>query len=33
MGLNNEDGKVEGFDVVLILFMVFMLFGISLQIA
>jgi len=33
MGLGNEDGKIEGFDVVMILLMVFLLFGISLQIA
>jgi hypothetical protein len=33
MGLGNENGKIEGFDVVMILLMVFLLFGISLQIA
>jgi hypothetical protein len=33
MGLGNEKGKIEGFDVILILLMVFLLFGISLQIA
>jgi hypothetical protein len=33
MGLGNDDGKVEGFDVVLILLMLFLLFGVSLSIA
>jgi hypothetical protein len=33
MGLGNQDGKLEGFDVVLILLMLFLLFGISLLIA
>jgi hypothetical protein len=33
MGLGNENGKFEGFDVILILLMLFLLFGISLQIA
>ena len=33
MNLGNEDGKFEGFDVLLILLMVFLLFGISLSIA
>jgi hypothetical protein len=33
MGLGNENGKIEGFDVIMILLMVFLLFGISLQIA
>ena len=33
MGLNNQNGKFEGFDVILILLMLFLLFGISLSIA
>jgi hypothetical protein len=33
MGLGNEDGKLGGIDVVLILLMLFLLFGISLSIA
>ena len=33
MGLNNQNGKLEGFDVILILLMLFLLFGISLSIA
>jgi len=33
MGLGNENGKFEGFDVILILLMLFLLFGISLSIA
>jgi hypothetical protein len=33
MGLNNQYGKIEGFDVILILLMLFLLFGISLSIA
>ena len=31
--LANEDGKFEGFDIFMILLMVFLLFGISLSIA
>jgi hypothetical protein len=31
--LRNEDGKFEGLDIVLILLMIFLLFGISLSIA
>ncbi len=33
MNLGNEDGKLEGFDILLILLMLFLLFGISLLIA
>jgi hypothetical protein len=33
MGLGNQNGKFEGFDVILILLMLFLLFGISLLIA
>jgi hypothetical protein len=33
MRLGNEDGKFEVFDIVMILLMVFLLFGISLSIA
>jgi hypothetical protein len=33
MGLGNQNGKIEGFDVILILLMLFLLFGISLSIA
>jgi hypothetical protein len=33
MGLGNQNGKFEGFDVILILLMLFLLFGISLSIA
>ena len=31
--LKSESGKFEGFDIIMILLMVFLLFGISLQIA
>ncbi len=33
MGLGNEDGKFEALDIILILLMLFLLFGISLLIA